>query len=110
AERVLAADRHERVESEGAEVLEHLLDAAFDLVRVRPRRADDRAAARQDPGDLARPERLQHSVDEPAPAVPDAEDVVAARERAARNRADDGVEARAVAAAGEDPDVHRRRL
>ena len=53
AERVLAADRDQRVEPAIAEVLEHLLDAAVELVRIRAARADDRAAARQDPRDLA---------------------------------------------------------
>ena len=70
AERVLAADRDERVEARRARsVSSTALDAAVELVRVRPRRAEDRAAARQDPGDLARAERLERSLDEPAPAL-----------------------------------------
>ena len=77
AERVLAADRDERVE-----LLEGRLDridAALDLVRVRPRRADDRAAPRQDPRDLARPERLEELLDHPAPALTHADHLVPAR-------------------------------
>ena len=58
---------------------EHLLDAALELVRVRPRRAEDRAAAREDPGDLARPERLDDALDEPAPALAHADHLPAAR-------------------------------
>ena len=53
AERVLAADRDERVELLALEGREHPLDAALDLVRVRARGAEDRAAAREDPGDVA---------------------------------------------------------
>ena len=53
AERVLAADRDERIEL--LERSADRLDAAVELVRVRARRADDRAAAREDPGDLRAP-------------------------------------------------------
>ena len=104
AERVLAADRDERVEPFALEGREHLLDTALDLVRVRPRRAEDRPAARQDPGDLAPAERLDDPVDEPAPPFAHRRDLPAAVERAPRHRADDRVQPRAVAAAGEDPD------
>ena len=104
AERVLAADRDERVEPLALEGREHLLDAAVDLVRVRPRRADDRAAAREDPGDLAAPERLDEPLDEPAPALAHADDLPAAVERAPRDGADDRVQPGAVAAAREDSD------
>jgi hypothetical protein len=48
-ERVLTADRDERVEALPAEVFEHAVDAATDLVRVRPRGAEDRPAPRQEP-------------------------------------------------------------
>ena len=59
AERVLAADGDERVQPAVAEVLQHPLDAAFELERVRAARADDRAAARQDPRHLLRAEILE---------------------------------------------------
>ena len=83
AERVLAADRDERVEPARLEVREHALDAALELVRVRARGAEDRPAARQDPGDLARAERLKLPLDEPAPALADADHLVAARRASA---------------------------
>ena len=102
AERVLAADGDERVEPLRCEVLEHALDAVLELVRVRPRRAEDRAAARQDPRDRAVVERLELALDEPAPALADADHLVAAVERAPRHRADDRVQTRAVASAGEE--------
>ena len=69
AERVLAADRDERVEPAVVEVLQHLLDAAVELERIRPARADDRPAAGQDPRHLLRPEVAEVAVDEAAPAL-----------------------------------------
>src|SRR5579885_3466160 len=104
AERVLAADRHQGVEL--PERGQHAVHAAVHLVRVRARRADDRAAAREDPRDLLRPERLEELLDHPAPALAHADDVVAARPRPARDGTDDRVQPGAVAAAGEDPDAH----
>ena len=47
AQRVLAADRDERVDSLVGERLLHRFDAAVDLVGVRPRGAEHRAAPRQ---------------------------------------------------------------
>ena len=61
AERVLAADRDERVD-----LLERALDAldaALVLERVRARGADDRAALVQDPRGLVVAERLEVAVD-----------------------------------------------
>ncbi len=49
AERVLAADRDQPVEP--LEVVADAIEPAVDLVRVRARGAQDRAAAREDPGD-----------------------------------------------------------
>ena len=106
AERVLAADRDERVEALALEALEHGVDAAVELVRVRARGAEDRAAARQQARDLAAAERLEDPVDEPAPALAHADHLVPARERPPRDRADDRVQPGAVAAAGEDSDLH----
>ena len=107
AERVLAADRDERVQPFALEVLEHVLDAAVDLERVRARGAEDRAAARQDPGDVAALERLDDPLDEPAPALAHGGDLPAAVERPPGDGADDGVQPGAVAAAREDPDAPR---
>jgi len=69
-------------------------------------RADDRAAARQDSGDLAPAERDEELLDHSAPALAYADDVVASRPGAARDRADHRIEAGAVAAAGENADTH----
>ena len=110
AERVLAADRDQRVEPGLGEVREHPLDPAVDLVRVRPRRADDRPAARQDPTHLARGQRSEVVLDEPAPSVRDADDLVPPVEAPSRDGANHGVEPGAVAAAREDADALHRRL
>src|SRR5207248_10999597 len=103
-ERVLAADRDERVEllERGA----HRVDAAVDLVRVRAGRADDRAAAPQDPRHLLTAQRLEQLLDHPAPAFAHADDVVTACPRTARDRANDGVQTRTIAAARQHPDPH----
>ena len=108
AERVLAADRDERVE-----LLEGLLDAfdaALELVRVRARRADDRAALGQDPRDLVAAERLQVAVDHPAPAVQDADRLVAVLPEPPADGPDHRVQPGAVAAACEHADPHRGRI
>ena len=69
AERVLSADRDERVEPAIGEVLQHLVDPAVELERVRTGRADDRASAGQDSRDCLRAEIAEIPVDEAAPAV-----------------------------------------
>src|SRR5439155_5811942 len=110
SERVFAADRDEGLKLDRREVLEHSLDAALDLVRVRPRGAEDRPAAREQPRDLPVPERrVVLPLDESAPALPDADDVPAAVERAPRDRPDDRVQTGAVAAARQDSDPARHR-
>src|SRR5207247_8785292 len=69
AERVLAADRDERVEALALEVREHRLDAV-ELVGIRTRRAQDRPAARQQARALPRPERLELCPAPPPPPFP----------------------------------------
>ena len=110
AERVLAADRDERVEPLVLEGREHLLDAALELVRVRARRAEDRAAAREDSGDVAAAERLDDPFDQPAPALAHAEHLPPTAERASRDRADDRIQPGAVASAREHPDSLRHHV
>ena len=83
---VLAADRDQRVEPLLLEIGEDSVDAAFDLVRVGPAGADDRPAARQDPGDLARAERLELRFQEPAPALADGRSPRTTVERVAARR------------------------
>ena len=108
AERILAADRHERVEL--LERLAHAVDAAVELVGVRARRADDRPALVQDPRDLVPAERLQVRVDHPAPAVQHANRLVPVLPQAAADGADDRIQARAIAAPSEHPHPHGGRL
>src|SRR5581483_6885570 len=108
AQGVLAADRDERVDV--FEGRTYRVDAAVDLVRVRAGRPDDRAAPRQDPGDLRCAERLEVLLDHPAPALADADHLVAVGPRASCDRADDRVQSGAVATAGEDADAHRARV
>jgi len=76
-QRVLAADRDERIDL--LERCANRVDASVDLVRVRARGADDRPAAREDPRDLRPAERLEQLLDHPAPTLADADHLVAAR-------------------------------
>jgi hypothetical protein len=105
-ERVLAADRDERAHFRGMEVLENALDAAVDSKRIRPRRPDDRAAAREQTGDLAWPERLEDPLDEPFPAFGDPDELMAAAQDAPPDGPDDCVQSRAVSAARQHSDLH----
>ena len=61
----------------------------------------------QDPGGLVPAERLQVAVDHPAPAVQDADRLVAVLPQPPADGADDRVEPGAVAAACEHSDPHR---
>src|SRR5918995_263406 len=97
AQGVLAADCDERVEPILAEGMENALDPAVRLVRVRARSAENRSATREDPGDLPVAERLEPALDEAEPAFTDADHLGAAIERSPRHRADDGVQAGAIA-------------
>src|SRR5207237_6698878 len=106
AERVLAADRDEHVELAVEEVLHDLLDC-FELERVGTAGADDRPAARQDPRDLRGAEVLEDRLDEAAPAFAHADRLPAVRVGPADDGADDRIEPRAVAAAGEDAEAVR---
>src|SRR5439155_18347820 len=98
--------RDQSVEAALGERPQHRVDSALELVRIRARRADDRAAARQDPGDLARPQRLELAVDEPAPAGADPEHVPPVVEQPPPRGSDYRIQTRAVAAAGEDSSPH----
>src|SRR5207247_3341245 len=98
AERVLAPDGDERIEPAAFEVRQHALHAAVDLERVGARGAEDRAAAREETGDLSRPERLVETLDEAFPAFADTDYVAAPGHHSPPDGADDGVLARAVAA------------
>ena len=108
AEGVLAADRDQRVDAVVGEVLLDLLDAALDLERVGPRGAEDGAAARQDAAALlGMPSSMVSALERALPAVAVADELVAVHlDALADDGADDGVEAGAVAASGEDSDAH----
>ena len=85
------------------------LDAAVDLDRVGPRRAEDRAAARQDAADGSDVERHREALERALPAVAEPDELVPVLLHAlAHDGPDDGVEPGAVAAAGQDSDAHAR--
>ena len=85
----------------------HPVDAALDVVRVGARGAEDRAAARQDPADGVQVQRHGVALEHAPPAVAEPDELVAVLADAlADDGPDDGVEARAVAAAGQDADAH----
>jgi hypothetical protein len=107
AEGVLAADRDQRLDAQPVQRREHAFDAALDAVGVRARRTEHRAAARQDPADGVQVQRHRVALEHPSPAVPEPDDlVVVLADPLADDGPDDGVEARAVAAAGQDADAH----
>ena len=81
AERVLAADRDQGVEALALEVRKHLLDPAVHLEGIRPGGAEDRPSSRKQPGDLTGPERLEQTLDQPLPALEDADDLAVPRHR-----------------------------
>ena len=111
AEGVLAADRDQRVDPVGREVVLDPLDAAVDLERVGARGLQDRAAARQDAADLVDAERGGQVLQRPAPAVEEADELEAVLPDAlADDGPDDGVQAGAVAAAGQHSHAHASRL
>ena len=103
AERVLAADGDERVQpllrAKFSSTRSTPPSTLYGFVRVVPRIVPPRG---QDPRDRAVVERLELALDEAAPALPHADDLVAAVERAAGDRADDRVQPRAVASSGEE--------
>ena len=109
AQRVLAADRDQPVEVERVEVLADALDARRLLERVRPRACA--GSCRRAAGSRGRLDRqlVVGVLERPAPAVAEADDrVPVAVDPLAHDRPDHGVEPRAVASAGENPDAHGR--
>jgi hypothetical protein len=109
AERVLAADRHERVDAEALHRRPHRRRAVgAALVRVRARGAEDRAAAVQDARRRQRGELHRRALQHAGPSVAEAEQLVPALDPRAHDAADDRVEPRAVAPTGQHPDSHGR--
>src|SRR6185312_6008238 len=112
AERVVAADRDDRVDAAAGHRVAHRRRAVGAVrVWVGTRGAEDRPAARED-ADRAVERQLEGIVGEHAgPAVAVAEEAVTFGEPGPHGAADDGVQPGAVAAAGEHPDAgHTGRL
>ncbi len=110
AERVLATDRDERVDTEFGQVRLDLFDATLDLERVRPGRAEDRAAAGQDAPHLGDAELLRHALERAAPTVPESDELVTVDlDALADDRANDRVQPGAVAATSENTNTHSER-
>ena len=107
AERVLAADRDQAVDFGGREVGDDPLAAAVVLERVRSRRPEDRAAARQDAPHLGHAERDEVPLQRPLPAVAVPDELVpAVFDAAPHDRPDYRVEPWAVTASGQHADAH----
>ena len=108
AERVLAADRDERVEvlAKFASTASTPPSSLYGFVRDVPRIVPPRGSS---PEISRGPSGCEAPVDEPAPALAHADHLVAAQLGAAGDRADDRVQAGRVAAAGEDPDPFATR-
>ena len=111
AERVLAADRDERVDPFALERVVHACHPAVHLARVRPRRAEDRATAVQEPACVGDRQFAHLAFDDAAPPVTEPDDLVAVHAfTLAHDRADHRVESGAVAASREHTDAHRALL
>jgi hypothetical protein len=107
AEGVLAADRDQRVDAGLLEVLPDLLDPVVDLHDVGPAAAEDGASAREDAPGLLHAERHREPLERALPAVAEAEELVPVHLHALPDHGpDDGVQAGAVAPAGQDTDAH----
>ena len=107
AQRVVAADGHEPVDTMVTKGLDDTGDPVRLLGRVGPGRAQDGAAHGQDAAHVSR----RQLVDQPllhaaCPAVLDAADLVSQLEGAPGDRADRRVQAGRVSTAGQDPDAH----
>ena len=111
AERVLAPDRDERVDAVLLQRAAHGVGSVPALgERIGARGAEDRAAAREDAGGAGEGELVTVVAEHPGPAVAKAEEAVLRRVQAgAHDGADHGVEAGAVASAGEEADAHEAR-
>src|SRR5581483_6432948 len=112
AHRPFAADHDQRIQPVLLPGLANLLQLFGRRERVNPRRPDDRAAAGQDAADRLASQEFEVVFDQPLPAVFDAHDGDAVEPGPAHDGADDGVDARTIAAAGKNsnlPDltVHR---
>src|SRR5207237_1925918 len=87
------------------EIPQDRVDGA-ELVGVGARGPEDRPAAREQAGDLSRPERLEHGLDEPEPPLADPNDVVPPLGRPPSDGANHRVQPGAISATGNDADLH----
>src|SRR2546427_7964795 len=100
AQRVLAADRDQDVDAPPRKLLADPPFAPRLLIGVRPRRAENRSAARKNSGDLLQVQLLDFGLEDTAPAVPEAQYRPAvALDGAMDDRAYDRVQAGAGASA-----------
>jgi hypothetical protein len=106
AERVLPADRDQRVEPQRGQRLLHALEPALLLEDVRARRAEDRAAAVQDAARRLVREIDRLALEHAGPAEAEADELVLVRvDPLAHDGADHGVEAGTVPASRQQSDA-----
>ena len=107
AQRVVAADGHERIDGVVSQGVDHTRDSVHLFGWVRARGAEDGAAHRQNAAHVGRRELVDQAfLEAPGPAVLDAAHLVPQLERSPRHGADRGVEARRVSTSGENSDPH----
>ena len=110
-EGVLAADRHEGVDPEILCRGKHLLRAAVTAVRIGAAAAEHRSAQGQNAADPVLIQRNHVPLEQPPPAVADPDVFMVVSSDAGTDHAPDhGVEAGAVASAGEDSNSHAAML
>lgn len=103
----LTADRDDRVEAELGDVALRPLDAVPQMRGLDARGAENRAAAGEDAAHRVEVQLAVVAFQEAFPAVVEADDLVAVvHHRAVHDGADDGVQAGAVAAGGQDTNAH----
>jgi hypothetical protein len=108
--RAFAADREDGVEPVPGVGLADLLQPILEGERLVAARAEDRPAERQDAPAAVDVEQLEVVVHHAPPGVAEADDrAVVGDLRGSDRAADDGVEAGAVPASGEDADAHEQR-
>ena len=109
--RVVAAEGDERVDLVGLENFLHLLDAAGNLLHVGARGVKDGAALQLNAVDGFEGERDEVVVEHAAPAVQEADELVAVVvDSLFHGRIDHSIQSGAVAAAGQQSNSHRKSL
>ena len=109
-EGVLAADGDQCVQPEDPEILQRPLRPPGVLERIGARGSDDRPADVEDPGDHLAVQVHRRGVEEPLPSVSQPDHAGTERVGFPDHRPDHRVQARTIASAGQDPDLHRLRL